>query len=60
MKVGDLVRWRGTELHRTIYGVILDREYPLYDEKVSFVYWFHDNDLDWYDDEDLEVISEVG
>ena len=55
MKVGDLVKWRGLEGE---YGVILDRECPVYNEKVSFVYWFKDSDLDWYDDEDLVVISE--
>ena len=55
MKVGDLVKWRGLKGE---YGVILDRECPVYNEKVSFVYWFNDSDLDWYDNEDLEVISE--
>jgi hypothetical protein len=54
VKIGDLVKHRGTYVQ---YGVILDKEYSCYNESINLIYWFHESESDWYDDDDLEVIS---
>ena len=55
MKIGNLVKHRGTYVQ---YGGILDKEYSCYNESINLIYWFHESESDWYDDDDLEVISE--
>mgnify|MGYP004462708585 FL=1 len=50
MKVGDLVRWMHPD--EPAIGIVgrIDSN-----DDTSFIYW-SDGDLDWYDNEDLEVL----
>ena len=52
MQVGDLVKYSTSD----DVGVIVDKEYPCYQEETYKIYWLNDGDCDWFDADDLEVL----
>ena len=52
MKVGDLVKWRHPD--EPAIGLVGKIEY---EDDTSYIYW-SDGDSDWYDNDDLWVLSE--